>query len=77
MSATATAHPHPASHTTLRRHVRRAAGRDHNPLCRPLDLAYSRLVAGLALTLLAVLVVATAVTVLVFRAETRTAQQAA
>ncbi|MGW2248708.1 Rv1733c family protein [Kitasatospora sp. NPDC001660] len=77
MSAAATTHTHPAMGTSLRQHLRRAAGRDHNPLCRALDRAYSRLVAGFALTLLGVLVVATAAAVLVVRAETRTAQQVA
>ncbi|MFD8703417.1 hypothetical protein ACFV1W_12425 [Kitasatospora sp. NPDC059648] len=77
MSATVTASGHPSSHTSLRRHVLRATGRDHSPLCRPLDRAYSRLVAGLALAMLGTLVVAVVTALLVYRAETRTAQQTA
>ncbi|MEU6973928.1 hypothetical protein AB0A71_40660 [Kitasatospora aureofaciens] len=77
MSATVTTPRHPSTHTSLRRHVRRATGRDHSPLCRPLDRAYSRLVAGLALAMLATLVVAAVAALLVYRAETHTAQQAA
>ncbi|WBP84893.1 Rv1733c family protein [Kitasatospora cathayae] len=77
MSATATTPRRPSTHTSLRRHVRRAVGRDHSPLCRPLDRAYSRLVAGLALATLAALVVAAVAALLVHRAETRTAQQTA
>ncbi|MFH9347945.1 hypothetical protein [Kitasatospora sp. NPDC017646] len=77
MSATVTTPTHPSSHTSLRRHVRRATGRDHSPLCRPLDRAYSRLVTGLALAMLGTLVVAAVAALLVFRAETHTAQQTA
>ncbi|MEU8514655.1 hypothetical protein AB0C76_24110 [Kitasatospora sp. NPDC048722] len=77
MSAPATTRPHPAPGTSLRQHLRRAAGHDHNPLCRPLDRAYSRLVAGFVLTVLAALVAATVATLAVYRAETHTALQAA
>jgi hypothetical protein len=77
MSAAATTHRSPASRTTLWQHVRRAVGLDRNPVCRPLDRAYSRLVAGLALAVLATLVVAAAAALLVYRAETHTAQQTA
>ncbi|MQS17130.1 hypothetical protein F7Q99_34340 [Streptomyces kaniharaensis] len=75
MSAVATRQRHPSSHTSLRQHVRRAAGRDRNPLCRPLDRAYSRLVSGLALTILAAFVVATVAALVMYRAETHSAQQ--
>ncbi|MEV7358866.1 hypothetical protein [Kitasatospora sp. NPDC091276] len=77
MSVAATTHRHPASRTSLRQHVRRATGRDGNPLCRPVDRAYSRLVAGLALTMLATFVLASVAALLVFGAETHTAQQVA
>ncbi|MGA5823796.1 hypothetical protein ACPC54_38820 [Kitasatospora sp. NPDC094028] len=77
MSATATTHRPPVSRTLLSQHVRRAVGRDRNPLCRPLDRAYSRLVSALALTMLLTLAAATAVALLVYRAETHTAQLAA
>ncbi|MFD5462234.1 hypothetical protein ACFWIQ_05290 [Kitasatospora sp. NPDC127059] len=77
MSAAAATHRHPASRTSLRGHVRRATGRDHNPLCRPLDQAYSRLVAGLAVAMLATLVTAVVAALLVYRVETHTAQQTA
>ncbi|MER7673987.1 hypothetical protein ABTY61_36780 [Kitasatospora sp. NPDC096128] len=77
MSAATTTPSHPSSHTSLRRHVRRATGRDLSPLCRPLDQAYSRLVAGLAVAMLATLVVAAVAALLVYRAETHTAQQTA
>ncbi|MEV4616883.1 hypothetical protein AB0K43_30460 [Kitasatospora sp. NPDC049258] len=45
----------PTAHTTLREHLRRAVGRDGNPLCRCADRARSRLVAGLVLALAAAL----------------------
>ncbi|MEE1786677.1 hypothetical protein PUR71_27800 [Streptomyces sp. SP17BM10] len=77
MSATATTHPHPAAGTSLRQHLRRATGRDHNPLCRPIDRAYSRLVAGFALTVLAALVAAAVAALAVYRAEAGTAHQVA
>ncbi|MBD0694968.1 hypothetical protein [Streptomyces sp. CBMA123] len=77
MSTAVTTPRHPSSHTSLRRHVRRATGRDYSPLCRPLDQAYSRLVAGLAVAMLATLVAAVVAALLVYRAETHTAQQTA
>ncbi|MFD7593542.1 hypothetical protein ACFV6D_10985 [Kitasatospora sp. NPDC059812] len=75
MSVAATTHSHPAPRTSLRQHVRRAVGLDLNPLCRPVDRTYSRLVAALALTVLATLVVALVAALLVFGAGTHTAQQ--
>ncbi|WP_051711729.1 hypothetical protein [Streptomyces sp. NRRL S-350] len=77
MSAAAATPRRPASHTSLRGHVRRATGRDHNPLCRPLDRAYSRLAAGAALMVLAAFVVAALVALLVYGSETHDAQRAA
>ncbi|MEU9044660.1 MULTISPECIES: hypothetical protein [unclassified Kitasatospora] len=77
MSAAATTHRQPASRTSLRGHVRRAACRDHNPLCRPLDRAYSRMVAGAALMVLATFVLAAVAALLVYRAETHDAAQVA
>ncbi|MEU9076976.1 hypothetical protein ACFYUY_27735 [Kitasatospora sp. NPDC004745] len=77
MSVAATPHRQPASRTTLRQHVRRAAGLDRNPLCRPFDRAYSRLVTGLAVTVLATFVVAAVAALAVFRAEAHTAEQTA
>ncbi|WP_224277420.1 hypothetical protein [Streptomyces sp. LS1784] len=77
MSAAVTTHRHIASHTSLRGHVRRATGRDHNPLCRPLDRAYSRLVAGTVLMVLAGFVLAAVAAVLTYRAETQDAQEVA
>ncbi|MFC5889622.1 hypothetical protein RMN57_01265 [Kitasatospora sp. CM 4170] len=77
MSAAATTRRHPASHTSLRGHVRRATGRDHNPLCRPLDRAYSRLVAGAALMVLVGFVLAVVTALLVYRAETHDAARVA
>lgn len=46
----------------LARHLRRAAGRDGNPLCRPVDRARSRLLLLTAAALVTVLLVACAVT---------------
>ncbi|MGW3230351.1 Rv1733c family protein [Kitasatospora sp. NPDC001095] len=77
MSAAAATHRRPASHTTLRGHVRRAAGRDHNPLCRPVDRAYSRLVASAVLTALASIVLAAVAALLVHHVETADARDAA
>ncbi|MFB7617934.1 hypothetical protein [Kitasatospora sp. NPDC056181] len=67
----------PATHTTLRRHVRRATGRDRNPLCRRLDRAYSRLVTSLALVLAAAAAVSVWAALLVYRTETHTAAASA
>ncbi|MFJ9610403.1 hypothetical protein ACIRS1_29075 [Kitasatospora sp. NPDC101176] len=77
MSATAAAHLHPASRTTLRGHLRRAAGRDNNPLCRPLDRAYSRLVTGTALMVLVAVVLAVVAALLLYRTEADDAARAA
>ncbi|MEU6236773.1 hypothetical protein [Kitasatospora sp. NPDC047058] len=77
MFAAATTHRTAASRTSLRQHVRRAVGRDHSPLCRPLDRSYSRLAAVQTLTVLAVLAVAAVAALLAFRIETHTAQQIA
>ncbi|MFD0279503.1 hypothetical protein ACFVHB_37200 [Kitasatospora sp. NPDC127111] len=77
MFAVAATHTSPASHTSLRQHVRRAVGRDHSPLCRPLDRAYSRLAAVQALTVLAALALAAVAALLAFRVETHTAEQIA
>ncbi|MER7756779.1 hypothetical protein [Kitasatospora sp. NPDC097643] len=74
MSAAATTPGQPASRTSLRRHVRRAVGRDDNPLCRPLDRAYSRLVTAFALTVLATFALAVVAALLLYRVEARTAQ---
>ncbi|MFD5432976.1 hypothetical protein ACFWJ4_12520 [Kitasatospora sp. NPDC127067] len=74
MSVAATTHRHPASHTSLRGHVRRAVGRDSNPLCRPLDRAYSRVVAGAVLMVLVSFALAAVAAVLVYRAGTYDAQ---
>ncbi|GAA1220715.1 hypothetical protein GCM10009665_08530 [Kitasatospora nipponensis] len=43
----------PATRTPLRRRLRRAFGREHNPLCRPCDRARSRLVLATAAFLIA------------------------
>lgn len=77
MSTAAAAHRHPAPHTTLRGHLCRAVGRDRNPLCRPLDRAYSRLVAGTALLALLTVVLAAVAALLVYDAETSDAQRVA
>ncbi|MFD8749647.1 hypothetical protein ACFV0O_01470 [Kitasatospora sp. NPDC059577] len=77
MSVAATPPGHPASHTSLRGHVRRAAGRDHNPLCRPLDRVYSGLITGVALMLLVASVLAVVAAVLVYGAQTRDATRLA
>lgn len=57
MSAAPAPHWHRAARTPLVRQLRRAVGQDHNPLCRPVDRARSRLLiaASLALTLSVVL----------------------
>ncbi|MER5352143.1 hypothetical protein ABT093_17665 [Kitasatospora sp. NPDC002551] len=67
----------PVAHTPLRSRLRRASGLDHNPLCRPVDRARSRLVLALPVVLAALLAVSAAVAVLVFRAETRSEREAA
>ncbi|MET8545927.1 hypothetical protein ABZW03_35630 [Kitasatospora sp. NPDC004799] len=77
MSATAATPGRRPPHTPLRGHVRRAVGRDHNPLCRPVDRAYSRLVAGAALTALAAVVLAVLAALLVHGAETDDARNVA
>ncbi|MBO1417718.1 hypothetical protein [Streptomyces sp. FH025] len=77
MSAAAATHRPQGSRAALRQHVRRALGRDRNPLCRSLDRAYSRLMTGLALAVLATFVVAVVAALLVYRAETHTASQVA
>ncbi|MFI8454612.1 hypothetical protein [Kitasatospora sp. NPDC085464] len=77
MSAAAAMHRQPASRTTLRGHLRRAVGRDHNPLCRPVDRAYSRLVATAALLALTSFVLAAVAALIVHHAETAAAQDAA
>ncbi|MFJ8625080.1 hypothetical protein ACIRD3_19845 [Kitasatospora sp. NPDC093550] len=77
MSAVAATHRRPTSRTSLRGHLRRAVGRDRNPLCRPLDRAYSRLVAGAALMVLVTLVLAAVTALVVYRAEADDAAQAA
>ncbi|MEU4119901.1 hypothetical protein AB0F71_36065 [Kitasatospora sp. NPDC028055] len=77
MFAAAATHRRPVSRTSLRGHVRRAAGRDHNPLCRPLDRAYSRLVTGAALMVLVTLVLAAVAALLVYRSEAHDAAQTA
>ncbi|MGA5823310.1 hypothetical protein ACPC54_36285 [Kitasatospora sp. NPDC094028] len=69
MPATATTHRQPVSHTPLFQHLRRAAGRDRNPVCRPVDRAYSRLVVGQSLVVLAVFAVAAVAALLVYRAQ--------
>ncbi|MFJ7912347.1 hypothetical protein [Kitasatospora sp. NPDC096204] len=77
MSAAAATHRPPASHTTLRGHVRRAAGRDHNPLCRPIDRTYSRLVASAVLMALASFVLGVVAALLVHHVETADARDVA
>ncbi|WP_329560523.1 Rv1733c family protein [Kitasatospora sp. NBC_01266] len=51
MSAASASPSDRGSGTALTRELRRAAGRDHNPLCRPADRARSRLGLALAVTL--------------------------
>ncbi|MFE6867252.1 hypothetical protein ACFVFS_11875 [Kitasatospora sp. NPDC057692] len=72
-----TAQQHPAPHTPLRVLLRRASGRDRNPLCRPVDRARSRLALALPLVLAGLLALSAAVSVLVFRVETRAERETA
>ncbi|MEU1283485.1 hypothetical protein [Kitasatospora sp. NPDC005856] len=77
MSVAAATHGRRAPHTSLRGHARRAVGRDRNPLCRPVDRAYSRLVAASALMALVTVLLAAVAAVLVHRAETDDARDLA
>ncbi|MGW4895576.1 Rv1733c family protein [Kitasatospora sp. NPDC004240] len=77
MSVGTTARRHPVPRTSLRRHVRRAAGRDPNPLCRPVDRARSRALVVLALAVTAAISVAVGAGLLVLRGQTHAAQQVA
>lgn len=51
MTAASAPHRHEEAHAPLALQLRRAAGRDGNPLCRPVDRARSRLLVVVALTL--------------------------
>ncbi|MFE7189555.1 hypothetical protein [Kitasatospora sp. NPDC057541] len=72
-----TAQQHPAVHPPLRTRLRRASGRDHNPLRRPVDRARSRLVLALPPVLAALLVLSAALSVLVYRVEARAERETA
>ncbi|MFB6891533.1 hypothetical protein ACFCX4_19755 [Kitasatospora sp. NPDC056327] len=71
------AQQHPAAHPPFGGHVRRAFGRDRNPLCRPVDRARSRLVLAVPVVLAVLLAVCAATAVLVFRAESQAEREAA
>ncbi|MGK4579162.1 Rv1733c family protein [Kitasatospora sp. HPMI-4] len=61
MSAVSAPHSCRIALATLRRHLRRALGRDPSPLCRRVDRARSRLVVALLLACAGALALATAV----------------
>ncbi|MFB7667730.1 hypothetical protein ACFC1R_28015 [Kitasatospora sp. NPDC056138] len=77
MSAASTTRRRSATRMTLWRHVRRAVGRDSNPLCRCLDRARSRLVLALVFAFAGALALASAVSLLVVHSERGAALQTA
>lgn len=77
MTTASAPHRRAAAHNSLVCHLRRATGREHNPLCRRTDRARSRLLCGASLALALSLALATAITLVLLRSMESDARQTA
>ncbi|GAA2147412.1 membrane protein [Kitasatospora kazusensis] len=77
MSAVFVPHTRPVPHESAATHLRRAVGRDSNPLCRPVDRSRSRLLVAVVPCMVLSVVVATLVALVLLAGMRATERQTA